>query len=177
MFTLEQKVNLVMRYVTTVDQSKKLELRRMLLAALKEDEENEPRTYAEAVELISRDILKEIGMPPHLLGYDYALTAIQLCAIDPSYLDGYVTKRLYPDVAKRFNSTPTRTERNIRHAIESVFHRGNGDIVANIFGNVLNVQNGKLSNSEFFAVCANKISSELKARGIYKEDNNEKEKV
>ena len=170
MFTLEQKVDLIMRYVTTVDQFKRIELKRMLLAELREDAEVERGTYTEEVERASIDILKKIGMPPHLSGYSYALKGIQLCASNPNYLRGYVTKCLYPDIAKEFDTTPSRVERAIRHAIEAVFYRGNGEIVVNIFGDVLNVKNGKLANSEFFAVCANEINRQLKDRGVTKED-------
>ena len=169
MFTLEQKVDLVMRYVTTVDQFKRIELKRMLVAALKEGDDNDARTYVEEVERVSADIIKKIGMPPHLAGHDHALKAIQLCAMDPSYLRGGVTKCLYPDIAKAFDTTPSRVERTIRHAIESVFYRGNTEIVVSIFGDVLHIKNGKLSNSEFFAAAANEINRQLKERGITKE--------
>lgn len=170
MFTLEQKVDLVMRYVTTVDQFKRIELKRMLVAALKDGDVDETGTYTEEVEKAAIDIIKKIGMPPHLTGHDYALRAIQMCALDPTYLKGFVTKRLYPDIAKEFDSTPTRVERAIRHAIETVFYRGNTEAVVDIFGNTVNVDKGKLSNSEFFAAGANEITRQLKERGITKGD-------
>ena len=169
MFTIEQKVDLVMRYVTTVDQYKRIELKRQLIAALKDDEGTDVGTYTEEVEKISVELLKKIGMPPHLTGHDYTLQAIQLCTLNPSYLRGYVTKCLYPDIAKEFDTTPSRVERCIRHAIEVVFFRGNTSAVVEIFGNVTHIKSGKLSNSEFFAACANEITRQLKERGIAKE--------
>lgn len=170
MFTIEQKVDLVMRFVTTVDQNKRIELKRMLIKALNDDEGTESRTYEEEVEKTSMDILKKVGMPPHLSGYNYTQRAIQMCVLNPNYLRGYVTKCLYPEVAKEFDTTPSRVERAIRHAIEAVFWRGNPEAVVDIFGDVLNVKNGKLSNSEFLAASVNEITRQLKERGITKED-------
>ena len=169
MFTIEQKVDLVMRYVTTVDQYKRIELKRQLIAALKDDGNPDIGTYEEEVEKVSVELLKKVGMPPHLSGHDYTLRAIQLCTINPSYLKGYVTKCLYPEIANEFDTTPRRVERAIRHAIECVFYRGNTETVRNIFGNVSHVKSGKLSNSEFIAASVNEINRQLKERGVTKE--------
>lgn len=169
MFTIEQKVDLVMRFVTTVDQNKRIELKRQLIAALKDDGNSDIGTYEEEVEKVSVELLKKIGMPPHLSGHDYALRAIQMCTLNPSYLRGYVTKCLYPDIANEFGSTPSKVERAIRHAIECVFYRGNTSAVLEIFGNVTHVKSGKLSNSEFIAASVNEINRQLKERGIAKE--------
>ena len=170
MFTIEQKVDLVMRFVTTVDQNKRIELKRMLIKALNDDEGIESRTYEEEVERASVELLKKVGMPAHLSGYNYTLRAIQLCVLNPVYLRGYVTKCLYPDIAKEFDSTPSKVERAIRHAVECVCYRGDAAAIAEIFGNIKRTANGKISNSEFIAVGVNEITRQLKECGITKED-------
>lgn len=169
MFTMEQKVDLVMRYVTTVDQNKRLELKRKLIAALKEYDVSETTDYDTEVERISNDIIFKLGVPPHIKGHNYILAAMKKCANDPSYLDGLMTKCLYPDIAKDFDTTPSRVERCMRSAIESIFNKGNADQLVDIFGNIVPVGKGYISNSEFIAASVKKIHAELKERGIAKE--------
>ena len=115
---------------------------------------NEPKSivasadkHAEVTKTIV-DIFKEIGMPPHLVGYNYAIEAIYLTFRDPRYLRA-ITYRLYPDVASKCGGTAPRIERGIRNAIESVFDRGDMDRIRDIFGNTMSINRGKLTNSEF----------------------------
>jgi len=108
-------------------------------------------------------ILHEVGVPAHIMGYHYLRDAIMLCVNDSSMLNG-ITKLLYPEVAKKHNSTSSRVERAIRHAIEVAFTRGNIDMIEELFGYTINSGKGKPTNSEFIAMIADKIRLEYKNR-------------
>ena len=104
-------------------------------------------------------IIKEIGVPPHIKGYAFLREGIQLVYDDVELL-GSVTKVLYPEIAKKHNTTPSRVERAIRHAIEVAWKRGNFDFIFETFGGTDHHLNNKPSNSEFIAVVADKIRLE-----------------
>lgn len=162
MFTLEKKVNLVMQYIATGDKKMKGELKKAILEALaSEDETPIIKPKADLVDDMIYDLLKNIGMPPHLLGYRYTVMAIHLCVKDPTYLD-QITKRLYPDIASQYNTTGTRVERAMRHAVEVVFDRGNVAYITENFGYTASAKKGKLTNNEFIASCVNDINRALK---------------
>lgn len=101
-------------------------------------------------------IIKEVGVPPHIKGYVFLREGIQLVYDDAELLSS-VTKVLYPEIAKKFNTTPSRVERAIRHAIEVAWKRGNFDFISETFGGTEHHLNNKPSNSEFIAVVADKI--------------------
>lgn len=107
------------------------------------------------------DIMHEIGIPPHLKGYDYIREAAIISIADIEKLYG-VTKILYPTIAKKYNSTASRVERAIRHAIEVAWERGNQQAVEKIFGYTISANKGKPTNSEFIAMIADKIKLEMK---------------
>ena len=109
------------------------------------------------------EILREVGVPAHLKGYRFARQAILLIAEDESYLNG-VTKRLYPDVARSNNTTASRVERAIRHAITVAWERGGGEALHDYFGYTAYSQNGKPTNSAFVAAIADKIRLDKKNR-------------
>lgn len=102
------------------------------------------------------EILLEIGMPVHIKGYNFVREAIKLTVEDPEMLNS-VTKILYPTVAKKFKSTPSRVERAIRHGIETAWNRGNVDVLNSYFGYTIQSQKGKPTNSEFIALLSDKI--------------------
>ena len=106
--------------------------------------------------------IQDIGIPAHIKGYRYLRDAITLVAKDYSVI-GSVTKVLYPEVAKMNDTTPTRVERAIRHAIETAWDRGDVDILGYYFGYTIQCKKGKPTNSEFIAMIADKIRLELKA--------------
>lgn len=108
-----------------------------------------------------RRILLELGVPDHIKGHRYLVEAIRLAVAEPDILDA-VTKELYPRVAKAFDTTPARTERAIRHAIETGWVRGDLEVIACCFGNTVSVEKGKPTNSEFIARIANMIRQEMK---------------
>jgi two-component system response regulator (stage 0 sporulation protein A) len=107
------------------------------------------------------DVLHEIGIPAHIKGYLYLREAICLVVQRVELLGG-VTKELYPSIAKRYATTPSRVERAIRHAIEVAWNRGNVDVIHSLFGHTINSDRGKPTNSEFIAMVADKLRMELR---------------
>jgi len=107
-------------------------------------------------------ILHEIGVPAHIRGYHYMREGIMM-AVDNLEILNYITKELYPTIAKKCNTTPSRVERAIRHAIEVAWSRGKVEIIDNMFGYTINNHKGKPTNSEFIALIADRLRLELKA--------------
>jgi two-component system, response regulator, stage 0 sporulation protein A len=106
-------------------------------------------------------VIHEIGVPAHIKGYLYLREAITMVYNEVDLL-GAITKTLYPRIAKKFNTTPSRVERAIRHAIEVAWSRGNMDSIKNLFGYTINVTKAKPTNSEFIAMVADKLRIEHK---------------
>lgn len=163
MFTLEQKVDLILRYIATNDNAKKSQLKKMVVKAL-ESSESVPTTVLTVDDLIV-DMLKALGMPQHLKGYGYIVKGIKLCIQNPKYLSP-ITYRLYPALADLFETTTGGIERNIRRVIEAMFDNGDIDNITRIFGNTMSVSKGKLSNYEFIVFCTNEITRKMKKLGI-----------
>lgn len=107
------------------------------------------------------NIIHEIGVPAHIKGYLYLREAITMVYNDIELL-GSVTKVLYPDIAKKFNTTASRVERAIRHAIEVAWSRGNIESISNLFGYTVSHSKAKPTNSEFIAMVADKLRIENK---------------
>ncbi|MFA9381462.1 MAG: sporulation transcription factor Spo0A [Acetanaerobacterium sp.] len=108
------------------------------------------------LELMVTDIILQIGVPAHIKGYHYLREAIMLSVKDSEMINS-VTKLLYPTVAKRFDTTSSRVERAIRHAIEVAWDRGDIDTLNSYFGYTINGVRGKPTNSEFIAMIADKL--------------------
>lgn len=107
------------------------------------------------------NIIHEMGVPAHIKGYHYLRDAI-LMVVDEIGLLGAVTKELYPMIAQKYNTTPSRVERAIRHAIELAWDRGNIEMMTKFFGYTINLDRGKPTNSEFIAMVADKLRIESK---------------
>ncbi|WP_087971634.1 sporulation transcription factor Spo0A [Oceanobacillus rekensis] len=105
------------------------------------------------------NIIHEIGVPAHIKGYMYLREAITMVYNDIELL-GSITKVLYPDIAKKFNTTASRVERAIRHAIEVAWSRGNIDSISALFGYTINISKAKPTNSEFIAMVADRLRLE-----------------
>jgi len=101
-------------------------------------------------------MMHQIGIPAHVKGYQYIRDAILMVVDDVSLL-GAVTKELYPGIAKKFDTAPSRVERGIRHAIELAWERGHTDTLKRIFGYSMNIERQKPTNSEFIALLADKL--------------------
>ncbi|CUH94284.1 Stage 0 sporulation protein A homolog [Propionispora sp. 2/2-37] len=108
------------------------------------------------------NIIREIGIPAHIKGYQYLRDAIMMI-INEMELLGAVTKVLYPMIAQKYTTTPSRVERAIRHAIEVAWSRGNMDMINKIFGYTIKLEKGKPTNSEFMAMIADKLRMEMRA--------------
>jgi len=101
-------------------------------------------------------MIHQMGVPAHVKGYQYLRDAIVSVVVNISLL-GAVTKELYPMIAVKYNTTPSRVERAIRHAIELAWDRGNVDFMNRFFGYTINIDRGKPTNSEFIAMVADKL--------------------
>ena len=113
------------------------------------------------IELMVTEMIHQLGVPAHIKGYQYLRTAIILALRNPEYV-GSVTKVLYPSVAKLHNTTSSRVERAIRHAIEVAWDRGDLEILNSWFGYTIHNTRGKPTNSEFIALVADKLRLRLK---------------
>ena len=109
------------------------------------------------LEAVVTDIIHEIGVPAHIKGYQYLREAIILTIKDMDMINA-VTKVLFPEVAKRYNTTPSRVERAIRHAIEVAWDRGDIETLQKFFGYTVSNIKGKPTNSEFIAMIADNLS-------------------
>lgn len=115
----------------------------------------------EPIENSVTKIMHEVGVPAHIKGYQYIREAIILAVNDIETINS-ITKILYPTLAKKFKTTPSRVERAIRHAIEVAWARGEMDINNEMFGNTISATKGKPTNSEFIAMIADKLRLEMK---------------
>lgn len=109
------------------------------------------------------NLIHEIGVPAHIKGYQYLREAIMMSVQDMEML-GSITKILYPTIAKKYQTTPSRVERAIRHAIEVAWSRGKMDTIDALFGYTVNGGKGKPTNSDFIALIADRIRLEYKNR-------------
>ncbi len=132
-----------------------------------DSEEDEP------LEIRISRILHNIGIPAHIKGYSYLRLAIEMAVEDPDIIN-FVTKSLYPGVARAYETTNSRVERAIRHAIEVAWDRGDVDTLDSYFGYTISRQRGKPTNSEFIAMIADKLRMGIaeptgkRSRGIYR---------
>lgn len=117
---------------------------------------------ARPVDMEVTSIIREIGIPAHIKGYQYLRDAIMMIVNEVELL-GAVTKVLYPMIADKYSTTPSRVERAIRHAIEVAWSRGNMDMINRIFGYTVKLEKGKPTNSEFMAMIADKLRMEMRA--------------
>lgn len=114
-----------------------------------------------SLEVEVTNVMHEIGVPAHIKGYQYLRDAIMMVVKDLDVINS-ITKLLYPSIAKEYNTTPSRVERAIRHAIEVAWSRGQVDAIDALFGYTVNIGKGKPTNSEFIAMIADKLRLELK---------------
>ena len=132
------------------------ELKTQYIDIAPEDKKNE-----ENLEALVTNVIHEVGVPAHIKGYQYLREAIMMVIGDIDVIN-QITKQLYPDIARKYKTTPSRVERAIRHAIEVAWGRGQQDTVENIFGYTVSAAKGKPTNSEFIAMIADKLRLELK---------------
>lgn len=114
------------------------------------------------LQILVTDIIHQIGVPAHIKGYHYLRDSIILAIEQPDIINS-VTKKLYPDVAKKNRTTASRVERAIRHAIEVAWDRGDVDVLNSYFGYTIHNGRGKPTNSEFIAMISDKLSLKLRS--------------
>ena len=122
-------------------------------------------TGQQSIETMVTNIIHEIGVPAHIKGYQYLREAIIIAVEDMEVINA-ITKILYPQVAKAFQTTPSRVERAIRHAIEVAWDRGDLDTLQRFFGYTVSNTKGKPTNSEFIALIADKLQLQLKSSQV-----------
>ena len=123
-----------------------------------------PQTAGQTPRSLEKDVtdmIHEIGVPAHIKGYQYLREAIMMSVQDIEMLNS-ITKILYPTIARKYQTTPSRVERAIRHAIEVAWSRGRMETLDSLFGYTINTGKGKPTNSEFIALIADKIRLQYK---------------
>lgn len=136
-------------------------LERMRQAARVEEAAEEDHSVA--LERLVTSIIHEVGVPAHIKGYQYVREAIVIAVQDMEVINA-VTKVLYPEVARRYNTTPSRVERAVRHAIETAWDRGDLETLQRYFGYTVSNTKGKPTNSEFIAMIADRIRLQMKTK-------------
>ncbi len=116
--------------------------------------------HGNKIQISITKILHELGIPSHIKGYQYIRESISLVYENPSLIGG-ITKELYPEIAKRFDTSMSRVERAIRHAIEVSWNRGDWDLMEEIFGHSVDIDKAKPTNSEFIVTIADKLRLEM----------------
>ena len=142
---------LILNQIKNVQKAKKMPEVKMIHPY--EKMKKEPQ---KSLEEIVTEIIHDVGVPAHIKGYQYLRDAIVMSVLDMDMLNS-VTKILYPEVAKKYKTTPSRVERAIRHAIEVAWNRGKVDTIEELFGYTISVGKGKPTNSEFIALITDKI--------------------
>lgn len=120
-----------------------------------------PDYVANSLEADVTSIIREIGIPAHIKGYQYIREAIIMTVNDMSMLN-FITKLLYPSIAKKYKTTSSSVERAIRHAIEVAWNRGKIEVLEEMFGYTVSAGKGKPTNSEFIALIADKLRLEYR---------------
>ena len=165
MNNLEKKVNLLVSLAITEDFDKRKLIREALAKEALDEEigatssvENSSKTAAK----IAEEVLQEVGVPVYLTGHERLVTALVLVVQNPS-LRRYITSLLYPRIAAEAGDrvTPSQVERNIRHAIDVAWDRGDLDVFQKYFGNTVSRSRGKPTNSEFISQLAFHISRRM----------------
>lgn len=127
-----------------------------------------PNDSSSQIEIVVTDVLHQMGIPAHIKGYHYLREAIILSLADEEMLES-ITKLLYPTIAERFDTTASRVERAIRHAIETAWDRGDIDVLNGMFGYTVSVGKGKPTNSEFIALITDNLRLRFRLTGKRKE--------
>lgn len=133
----------------------------MVDSLLRLAEKADPKVHAPGLEELVTSIIHEVGVPAHIKGYQYVREAIMITVENMEVINS-VTKILYPEVAKRYHTTPSRVERAIRHAIEVAWDRGDLETLQRFFGYTVSNAKGKPTNSEFIAMISDRIRLKLK---------------
>lgn len=156
---LIKRIKELKHYVPSVSQSNLAirEVKKQYIEIPEEEQKSE-----EGLEALVTNIIHEVGVPAHIKGYQYLREAI-IMVVNNIDIINQITKQLYPEIAYKYHTTPSRVERAIRHAIEVAWGRGEPAMVERIFGYTVSANRGKPTNSEFIAMISDKLRIELKS--------------
>lgn len=159
MSELEKKVNVIARMLLAQN-AVDAENARSKLVTLMESAKTATQCEMDAEDHV-REVLLDIGVPDNLIGHGYLVDGIMMAIEDPTLLNK-ITSSLYPAIAQNNDTTASRVERAIRHAVEVAFDRTDMDALAKYFGNTISLNRGKPVNSEFLARIANVVKMRMK---------------
>ena len=139
------------------------DLEKRIIESLKKEEKETKNInlYHNNLQISVTKILHDLGVPSHIKGYQYIREGIILLYNNPDMIGG-ITKELYPEIADKFDTTVSRVERAIRHAIEVSWNRGDWDLMEEIFGHSVDIDKAKPTNSEFIVTVADKLRLEYR---------------
>ena len=150
----EKQMNAVMRFLTAETEEDREQARADMCAMM--GIKAVPADNGQNVGSTVERVLLDLGVPCHINGYNYLITAISLVVGNADLINS-ITKELYPAVAEKYKTTPSRVERAVRHAIECGWDRVDMDVMTEYFGNTISAIKGKPTNSEFIARVANVV--------------------
>jgi len=139
---------------------KELEKRIIDITSPKKSENKIINLHGNNIQILVTKILHELGIPSHIKGYQYIREAIEMVYDNPGLIGG-ITKELYPEISNKYDTSVTRVERAIRHAIEVSWNRGDWDLMEEIFGHSVDIDKAKPTNSEFIVTIADKLRLEM----------------
>ena len=134
-------------------------LEKRIISATTAFEKKEEKNNNNNIKISLTKLLHELGVPSHIKGYEYIRDGILILYNDPTIVGG-ITKELYPEIAEKYNTSASRVERAIRHAIEVSWIRGNIDLMEDVFGHSVDYDRAKPTNSEFIVTLADKLKLE-----------------
>ena len=142
-----------------------LENRILEASNVHEKENKNINIYHNNLQISVTKILHELGVPSHINGYQYKREGILLIYNNPEIIGG-ITKELYPEIANKYDTTVSRVERAIRHAIEVSWNRGDWELMEEIFGHSVDIDKAKPTNSEFIVTVADKLRLEYRRASV-----------
>ena len=142
-----------------------LENRILEASNVREKENKNINIYHNNLQISVTKILHELGVPSHIKGYQYIREGIFLIYNNPEIIGG-ITKELYPEIANKYDTTVSRVERAIRHAIEVSWNRGDWELMEEIFGHSVDIDKAKPTNSEFIVTVADKLRLEYRRASV-----------
>ena len=142
-----------------------LENRILEASNVREKENKNINIYHNNLQITVTKILHELGVPSHIKGYQYIREGILLIYNNPEIIGG-ITKELYPEIANKYDTTVSRVERAIRHAIEVSWNRGDWELMEEIFGHSVDIDKAKPTNSEFIVTVADKLRLEYRRASV-----------
>lgn len=141
------------------------DLEKKIYDAFKKKSDKSIDFYNSNLQVSISKLLHDLGIPSHIKGYQFLRDAVNMLFEDPNMIGG-ITKELYPELANKYNTTVSRVERSIRHAVEVSWNRGDIDLMEKIFGHSVDIDRAKPTNSEFIVTIADKLRLDFHKVGV-----------